>query len=37
VSWRKTRGGDAFVARKKEAEAKGVMLGIPTLKSVPVK
>ncbi len=37
VSWRKTRGGDAFAARKKEAEAKGVMLGIPTLKSVPGK
>ena len=32
-----TRGGDAFAARKKEAESKGVMLGIPTLKSVPGK
>ena len=34
---RNTRGGDAFAARKKEAESKGVMLGIPTLKSVPGK
>jgi tRNA-2-methylthio-N6-dimethylallyladenosine synthase len=34
---RRTRGGDAFEARKKEAEASGVMLGIPTLKSVPKK
>lgn len=37
VNWRKTRGGDAFEARKKEAESKGVMLGIPTLKSIPGK
>ena len=34
---RRTRGGDAFEARKKEAESKGVMLGIPTLKSIPAK
>lgn len=34
---RKTHGGDAFAARKKEAESKGVMLGIPTLKSIPGK
>ena len=34
---RKTSGGDAFAARKKEAESKGVMLGIPTLKSIPGK
>jgi len=34
---RRTRGGDAFEARKKEAESTGVMLGIPTLKSVPKK
>ena len=34
---RKTRGGDAFEARKKEAESSGVMLGIPTLKSIPGK
>jgi tRNA-2-methylthio-N6-dimethylallyladenosine synthase len=34
---RKTRGGDAFEARKKEAENSGVMLGIPTLKSIPAK
>jgi len=31
---RHTRGGDAFESRKKEAESTGVMLGIPTLKSV---
>ena len=37
TSIRRTRGGDAFEARKKEAESKGVMLGIPTLKSVPAK
>ena len=37
LSVRKTRGGDAFEARKKEAEATGVMLGIPTLKSIPGK
>ena len=37
VSVRRTRGGDAFEARKKEAESTGVMLGIPTLKSVPAK
>jgi len=34
---RKTRGGDAFEARKREAESTGVMLGIPTLKSIPGK
>lgn len=34
---RKTKGGDAFAARKKEAENTGVMLGIPTLKSIPGK
>ena len=33
-SVRHTRGGDAFESRKKEAESTGVMLGIPTLKSV---
>jgi tRNA-2-methylthio-N6-dimethylallyladenosine synthase len=37
ASVRRTRGGDAFEARKKEAESTGVMLGIPTLKSVPAK
>jgi tRNA-2-methylthio-N6-dimethylallyladenosine synthase len=37
ISLRQTRGGDAFEARKKEAESTGVMLGIPTLKSVPAK
>jgi tRNA-2-methylthio-N6-dimethylallyladenosine synthase len=37
LSARKTRGGDAFEARKKEAENTGVMLGIPTLKSIPGK
>jgi tRNA-2-methylthio-N6-dimethylallyladenosine synthase len=37
ISVRRTRGGDAFEARKKEAESTGVMLGIPTLKSVPAK
>jgi tRNA-2-methylthio-N6-dimethylallyladenosine synthase len=37
ISVRRTRGGDAFEARKKEAESSGVMLGIPTLKSVPAK
>ena len=37
LSVRITRGGDAFEARKKEAEATGVMLGIPTLKSIPGK
>ncbi len=37
ISTRKTRGGDAFEARKKEAESTGVMLGIPTLKSIPGK
>jgi len=37
TSTRKTRGGDAFEARKKEAESTGVMLGIPTLKSIPGK
>ncbi len=37
TNWRKTRGGDAFEARKKEAESKGVLLGIPTLKSIPGK
>ena len=37
LSVRKTRGGDAFEARKKEAESTGVMLGIPTLKSIPGK
>ncbi|MFM8404912.1 MAG: tRNA (N6-isopentenyl adenosine(37)-C2)-methylthiotransferase MiaB, partial [Actinomycetota bacterium] len=37
ISLRRTRGGDAFEARKKEAESTGVMLGIPTLKSVPAK
>lgn len=37
LSIRRTRGGDAFEARKKEAESTGVMLGIPTLKSVPAK
>ena len=34
ISVRKTRGGDAFEARKREAESTGVMLGMPTLKSV---
>jgi tRNA-2-methylthio-N6-dimethylallyladenosine synthase len=34
---RNTRGGDAFESRKKEAESTGVMLGIPTLKSLPGK
>jgi tRNA-2-methylthio-N6-dimethylallyladenosine synthase len=29
----RTRGGDAFAARRAEAEATGVMLGMPTLKS----
>ena len=37
LSIRKTRGGDAFEARKREAEVTGVMLGIPTLKSIPSK
>jgi tRNA-2-methylthio-N6-dimethylallyladenosine synthase len=37
ISTRKTRGGDAFEARKKEGESTGVMLGIPTLKSIPGK
>ena len=37
LNHRRTRGGDAFEARKKEAESKGVMLGIPTLKSIPGK
>jgi tRNA-2-methylthio-N6-dimethylallyladenosine synthase len=37
LSIRKTRGGDAFEARKREAEVTGVMLGIPTLKSIPGK
>jgi tRNA-2-methylthio-N6-dimethylallyladenosine synthase len=37
ISTRKTRGGDAFEARKKEAESTGIMLGIPTLKSIPAK
>ena len=37
INVRRTRGGDAFEARKKEAESTGVMLGIPTLKSVPKK
>ena len=37
INVRRTRGGDAFEARKEEAEATGVMLGIPTLKSVPKK
>ena len=37
IKVRRTRGGDAFEARKKEAESTGVMLGIPTLKSVPKK
>jgi len=34
VSIRPTRGGDAFRARRAEAESKGVALGMPTLKSV---
>jgi len=34
VNIRPTRGGDAFSARKSEAESNGVMLGMPTLKSV---
>ena len=33
----KTRGGDAFEARTKEAESNGVMIGMPILKSVPKK
>lgn len=33
LSIRRSRGGDAFEARKKEAEEQGIMLGIPTLKS----
>jgi tRNA-2-methylthio-N6-dimethylallyladenosine synthase len=37
IKVRRTRGGDAFEARKKEGESTGVMLGIPTLKSVPKK
>jgi tRNA-2-methylthio-N6-dimethylallyladenosine synthase len=37
ASIRPTRGGDAFSARKVEAESKGVALGMPTLKSVHYK
>ena len=33
----RTRGGDAFQNRKEEAETRGVMLGIPSLRSVPIK
>jgi tRNA-2-methylthio-N6-dimethylallyladenosine synthase len=33
MSITRTRGGDAFAARRAEAEATGVMLGMPTLKS----
>jgi hypothetical protein len=32
-----TRGGDAFSARKAEAERSGVFLGVPQLKSVIAK
>lgn len=34
IAVRRTRGGDAFESRQKEAATTGVMLGIPTLKSV---
>jgi tRNA-2-methylthio-N6-dimethylallyladenosine synthase len=38
MSWRKSRGGDAFEARKQEAEISGVLLGMPALRNpVPVK
>ena len=33
----RTRGGDAFQNRNEEAETRGVMLGIPSLRSVPIK
>ncbi|MEY3094858.1 MAG: hypothetical protein RLZZ317_1361 [Actinomycetota bacterium] len=34
ISVTRTRGGDAFESRKRQAESTGVMLGMPTLKSV---
>ena len=37
LSIRRTRGGDAYESRTKEAEIQGVMIGMPTLKSVPRK
>ena len=37
LSLTRTRGGDAFQNRKEEAETRGVMLGIPSLRSVPIK
>ena len=37
ISVTRTRGGDAFQARKDEAHTRGVMLGIPSLRSVPIK
>ena len=37
LSVTRTRGGDAFQNRKEEAETRGVMLGIPSLRSVPIK
>ena len=37
VSILRTRGGDAYQARREEAEQRGIMIGMPTLKSVPRK
>jgi tRNA-2-methylthio-N6-dimethylallyladenosine synthase len=38
ITWRKSRGGDAFEARKEEAQISGVLLGMPALRNpVPVK
>ena len=38
IAWRKSRGGDAFEARKEEAQTSGVLLGMPALRNpVPVK
>ena len=33
----RTRGGDAFEARTREAQSNGVLIGMPILKSVPKK
>jgi tRNA-2-methylthio-N6-dimethylallyladenosine synthase len=37
VSILRTRGSDAYQARREEAEQRGIMIGMPTLKSVPRK
>jgi tRNA-2-methylthio-N6-dimethylallyladenosine synthase len=31
IEWRKSRGGDAFVARSEEAKREGILLGMPKL------